>query len=221
MREDCILCLEDIHHKQDFFHWLKQDALLCGECRNQLAYVNTFRKLGNMKIHILYSYNDFIENMLFQFKEGRDIALAPVFLHDHKRRIEQMYKGYTMIFMPSSEEKTKERGFYALEEMYKEIKLAKLAPFYKSENRKQSTLHYEERQKIAEVIHLLPKMHLPKKKLLLVDDVCTTGATLKCAYDLLHEHTVEIEAFVLCANPLFLQQDRKNSLMKKLIRKGR
>lgn len=221
MREDCMLCLEDIHRKQDFFHWLKQDALLCGECRNQLAYVNTFRKLGNMKIHILYSYNDFIENMLFQFKEGRDIALAPVFLHDHKRKIEQMYKGYTMIFMPSSEEKTKERGFYALEEMYKEIKLAKLAPFYKSENRKQSTLHYEERQKINEVIHLSSKMHLPKKKLLLVDDVCTTGATLKCAYDLLREHTVEIEAFVLCANPLFLQQDRKNSLMKKLIRKGR
>lgn len=221
MDKECILCLEDIERKQDFFHWLKQDALICGECRGQLEYVNTIRYLDGLPVHILYAYNDFIESMLFQYKEGRDVALAPVFFHEHKGWMEHHYKDYTMLLMPSSKEKTRERGFHALEEMLKEVKLCKLQPFYKSENRKQSTLHYKQRQSIGEIIHRHTSIPLPKKKLLLVDDVCTTGATLKCAYDLIKEHTVEVEAFVLCANPLFLQQDRRNSLMKKLIRKGR
>lgn len=221
MGKDCRLCFKDIGYKQDFFHWLKQDALLCGECRNQLDEVHTVRKIGNLSVHILYAYNDFIESMLYQYKEGRDIALAPVFLHEHIPWILRHYKGYTMLLMPSGEEKTKERGFHALELMYKDIQLEKIHPFYKSENRKQSTLHYDERQKIGEILHRKKDVVLPKRNIVLVDDVCTTGATLKCAYDLIKEHTVEVEAFVLCANPLFLQQDRKNSLMQKLIRKGR
>lgn len=221
MKQLCPLCFQDLLTHQDFFHWLKQDALICGDCRRQLIEVHTDRKLEAMNVHIIYEYNDFIENLLFQYKEGLDVILAPIFFHEVIKELKQRYRGYTILMMPSSEEKKKERGFLPLEEMLKELDLPKLYPFYKSENRKQSTLSYEQRQHISDILCMDQNVIIPKKRVLLVDDVCTTGATLKAAYHLIKGHTMSIEACVLCANPLFLnnQSHIHNALIHKI--KGR
>lgn len=221
MKQLCPLCFQDIMIHQDFFHWLKQDALICGDCRKQLIEVNTDRKLEDINIHILYEYNDFLENLLFQYKEGLDVVLAPVFFHEFIKELKQRYRGYTILMMPSSIEKLQERGFLPLEDMLKELDLPKISPFYKTENRKQSTLSYEDRQLISNIICLKQDVKLPKRKVLLVDDVCTTGATLKAAYHLIKSHTISVEACVLCANPRFLYDSshRPNALIHKI--KGR
>ena len=53
---------------------------------------------------------------------------------------------------------------------------------------------------------------LPRGDLLLIDDVCTTGATLQRAYQLLRPHSNTIEAVVLCAHPLLLAHREENRL---------
>lgn len=207
--DDCMYCFQDINAHQDFHSWIHQNNMLCGSCKQQLEYIDTTRKIEDLSVHILYVYNQFLEGMIFQYKEGRDIALKQVFFHEHIKAIEKQYKGYTLLLMPSSQEKTKERGFHALRGMLEEIHLEKLEPFYKSENRKQSRQNYEQRQHIDDIMRLDPSVKLPKKKLLLIDDVCTTGSTLKSAYHLLAEHTLSIEALVLCANPLFVEEKNR------------
>lgn len=154
---------------------------------------------------MLYEYNDFLENLLYQYKEGGDVALRDMFFYEERDMLKRQYKGYTMVLMPSSSAKNQERGFYALAEMTAQIALPQCSLFYKSENRKQSALSYEKRQMIHEVMHLREDAQIPKGKLLLVDDVCTSGATLACAYRLLQPYAKQIAALVLCANPLFLR----------------
>ena len=80
MKEEwCRLCMEEIINQQSLFEFLRQDSLLCGACRHELAVLNKTVKLNGIKLHIAYVYNDFLENMILQYKEGLDTALRDVF----------------------------------------------------------------------------------------------------------------------------------------------
>ena len=190
MKEEwCRLCMEEITNQQSLFEFLRQDSLLCGACRHELAVLNKTVKLNGIKLHIAYVYNDFLENMIFQYKEGLDTA--------------------------SSEEKTIERGFHPVKDMLHACRLKTIEPFYKTCNHKQSLQSFENRSNISQVIKMKPNIVLPKTRLLLVDDVVTSGNTLLCAYDLLQKHRYKIEALALCANPRFVESCEKKDLKRK------
>ena len=204
--------MEEILHHITIYDYLKQDQLLCSSCKSQLKRVNLKTKLEGIPLTILFEYNDFLENMIFQYKEGHDVALRDVFFYEDIQKLNDKYRHYTIVLMPSSLEKLQERGFVPVEEMLTHCKLPIIEPFYKSENHKQSLQTYKNRGHIKEVIHKKLGFKLPQTKLLLVDDVCTSGSTLKYAYQLLKQHTYKIEALVLCAHPLFVESCDKKGL---------
>lgn len=49
----------------------------------------TYRIEGRF-VHVLYVYNEFMEQLFFQYKEDRDIALAPLFLSGQSRLIRRL-----------------------------------------------------------------------------------------------------------------------------------
>ena len=111
--------------------------------------------------------------------------------------------------MPSSEQKYIERGFSPLREMLKNIPGLLYEPLYKKTDFKQSQRSKQERTQVLQEIFLKEEYPIPQGHLLLIDDVCTTGATLQRAYQLLKTHNNEIEAVVLCIHPLLLEQNKK------------
>ena len=66
--------------------------------------------------------------MIFQFKEGRDIALRPVFFHEVMQELNDKFRQYAIVLMPSSKEKMLERGFLPVREMLKACKLEIIEP---------------------------------------------------------------------------------------------
>lgn len=209
--EYCTLCMGPIEKKQTIYEYVKQDSLLCGECKAQLHVLNKRVKYKEKRLHMIYEYNDFLENMIFQYKEGHDVALRDVFFHDVMKELNDKFRHYTVVLMPSSEGKRIERGFLPVKEMLSACKLPMIEPFYKTENYKQSLQSFENRAQIEQIIKMKPGCSIGKRKLLLVDDVCTSGSTLAVAYKLLAKHTHKIEALVLCAHPLFVEScDRKD-----------
>ena len=162
--------------------------------------------LESLKIYVMYEYTTFLEGMIFQFKEGHDIALRDVFFYDFRNWFRFHYRHWAIVLLPSSKEKMMERSFLPVKEMLSFCDLTIIEPFYKNRNYKQSLQHIEKRKQVHTIIKRNPQVKLPDKPLLLVDDVCTSGHTLLAAYDFVKGHPYPIEAFVLAAHPQLLKQ---------------
>lgn len=153
----------------------------------------------------MYEYNDFLERLLFQFKEQRDYELKDVFLFDFKK-LRYTFHAYNVCALCSSEEKRMFRGFEPVIEIFKSLHIFVYSPFYKCLDMKQSSQAKKEREKIRSIIQLKSCYPMSNRPILLVDDVCTTGASLNRGIELIHPDCV----FVLAAHPLWIQEKQEN-----------
>ena len=153
--------------------------------------------VDDIKALTIYSYDEQIQNMLYQFKGCFDYELAGVFLDYCRHYLMIKYFGYVLIPAPSSEEADKERGFNHVIEMFKPLKL-KIEPcIKKTSNIKQSDLSAEQRKDIKNHL-VISDIDLSKKKVLIVDDVYTTGSTIKAMIDLVKsKHPKKIKVLVM------------------------
>ena len=197
----CLYCLE---RREDLESLLLQEILLCPNCLAQLVEHKQSYRVDGVMYHVLYEYNDFLQGLFFQYKEQRDVVLAPIFLHLEKD-LKQKLKKYYVCGMCSSEEKRMVRGFEPLIEMFASIGVVVHSPFYKAGNSKQSKRSRMEREQIEEEIYLKRLRFKNSRPVCLVDDVMTTGATLHRGVELLHPDCV----FVIAAHPLWILQHQK------------
>jgi competence protein ComFC len=156
------------------------DDPLCLTCRKQWKYDPQCFCVDGIQADSDYLYREGFSASLIQYKECGDEALKEVFLQPVIRKLRRRYRGMTLCLMPSSEEKKKERGFSHLMEMYASLGLPMMEPFIKNESTVQKKLTYVGRQMIMDQISLRNGMVLPEK-IVLCDDVITTGATFKGA----------------------------------------
>ncbi|MEG0265512.1 MAG: ComF family protein [Erysipelotrichaceae bacterium] len=212
--ESCLVCMQELDEGMDIIGWLKGDDNICGYCRKLFDQIDYHTKLDTYPLHILYTYKDDIENLIYCFKENRDIALAPIFFKQYTQYINRHYKGFTIVIMPSNQEKTQMRTFHAMLEMLKEVNLTIIDPFYKTKVHKQSLQSFKDRLKIQEIMKMKENIILPNTPLLLIDDVLTTASTIKWAFHLLSDHPYPIEGLVLSAHPLFLEKAKRVKVSK-------
>jgi len=151
--------------------------VLCYACRHQLVIKKQKGYVDGIEIVSLYEYNDFLSDLLTQYKELNDEALNDVFLYKFNWWIRIKYFGYTICLSPSSVDSINERGFNHLELMFNRVGLKIINPFSIKDNSSQRRKNYDDRKKIIEQIYL--KEEIRDKKILLVDDVYTSGSTIK------------------------------------------
>ncbi|MCQ5122661.1 ComF family protein [Massilicoli timonensis] len=202
----CRICIGELDRAQPLCSYLFSKEVICHVCKETYFHC-IYQKLtlSQYPMWALYTYDDALESLIYRYKEQRDIALAPVFLHDFRHKIERRYAAHTIVTMPSSEAKIKERGFHHLEEMLKEIRLPICPCLRKTAPIKQAKQGKKRRLEIAAYIELDPNLALPDTALLLFDDVCTSGSTLRAACELLKQHPYPIEVLVLSVHPLYVE----------------
>ena len=101
------------------------------------------------------------------------------------------YQGYTICYAPSFELSDKERGFNHVEVIFSSLKNKKIKLFYKNKDYKQSDQSFKNRDKINSVIELKKDNLKGLKKVLIVDDVLTSGNTLYTCASLLHKEGIK------------------------------
>lgn len=172
--------------------------IICDECFKEMNPQFRRIELNNIKGIGIYPYENTIKQLLFNFKGRFDIELSDVFIFPYRNILKLKFFDYIIVPVPSYYEKDQLRGFNHVERMFSCLNLKIVKCLEKVKDIKQSSLSKEQRQEISKFIVLNNKSQfLKNKKVLLVDDVLTTGATLQCCINLLKKAGIKVIFFLV------------------------
>ena len=135
----------------------------------------------------IYDYNPFIRKLIYQYKGCYDYELCDVFLHDFYKTLKLSYYNRTIIPIPSYKNDDELRGFNHVMEIFNKMGLKVLDILEKTEKHKQATSTVNSRHEIYKFLTLKEQVDLSNKHVLLVDDIYTTGSTMKSAIMLIEK----------------------------------
>ena len=190
----CLLCDKEMLDSS-IFDMLSDDKI-CQHCRCAWEKKEIKFRYEGIKLRSTYLYNDAFSKALLQYKECYDEALKDIFLYGLIQKLRFLYRGYTLVLMPSSMNKENKRGFSHLKEIFSLLNMDMIEPFIKTEDISQKGLTADKRMRIKGKIILKDNVILPKK-LLLVDDVITSGATLSTAIKCLEGMGKDMQIYTL------------------------
>ena len=200
---ECLMCGKEKAEK-GLLDLMYYEDPLCYKCRKEWKKEELHMLYEGFPLTSTYQYNDAYSDCLIQYKECFDEALYPVFLYEESKKLKKKYKGYVLCGMPSSKEKEKERGFSHIEKMFSVVDLPFISPFAKVDDVSQKGYGYEERKEM--VHHIVLKEDISMyQKILLVDDVITTGSTLSGAIQCLLDSSHKIEIYTVAYSRKWLE----------------
>ena len=160
---------------------------ICSACQKEMEPKFIRFKVDEYKATSIYDYNPFIKKLIYQYKGCYDYELNKVFIEAFAREIKLRYFDYTLIPIPSFKKEDEERGFNHVIEIFKNVRLPMLEIIEKTEKHKQATSTVNSRHKVYKVLALNSEIDLSKKRILMVDDIYTTGSTMKSAINLVEK----------------------------------
>ena len=161
--------------------------------------------VDNVECFHLYFYTEKIQEILYQFKGCKDYELKTVFLEYYKDYLNYKFKNYIMIPAPSYAKNDEERGFNHVQEIFSVLNLKMMKCIHKTKQVKQADLTTKEREKIGSVL-VIDDVNLSGKKILLVDDVFTTGSTIKAMIKLVREKGAKKVKVLLMSKTIDLEK---------------
>ena len=108
-----------------------------------------------------------------------------------------LYHDYLVIPIPSWKDDDNKRDFNHVFEIFSSLNLKMCPCLHKKENIKQSSLNKEQRLKTKNLY--IDKVNLTNKKILIVDDVMTTGSTVKHAIEIIKKKKPKIIKVLILA----------------------
>ena len=65
--KQCLICHKELNQQQDLFH-LVNNSSLCLSCIRKFKIINSDIRIQGYHVKVLYEYNDFFRQLLFQYK---------------------------------------------------------------------------------------------------------------------------------------------------------
>lgn len=194
---ECLVCMTPLLQMPSFTHIL-HSLPLCLKCLNQFEVIDQVICFHHYPLRILYYYNAFFQSLLYQYKGLYDIALKDAFLCLYQKELRQRYKDYIVVVAPSAREDNERRGFAPIETLAYTFSKNVFSDLYKKEKYKQSDLSFEERKQVYQKIGICHGEILKGKKILILDDVITSGSTLLTCISLVSQYNPQcVELLVL------------------------
>lgn len=187
---------------------------ICSKCFHKMNPKLRKRTLGKWKGFCLYPYNEMLRKLIYDFKGCGDYELKSVFLCHYKIVLRLLYWDYVLVPAPSANSHNLRRGYNHVTEIFGEIGLPLVEALSKTKDIKQSDLHFQQRQKIGDILELKEGVFLKGKKVLFVDDILTSGSTAKACMRLIEEAGARKVRFLILAET----QNKKIKKRKNIIK---
>lgn len=183
-RQVCKVCFKDIRPAR-LLELLNPDVPLCSSCFSSFGQSLKRISFEGRPLYYLSPYRAPLSTLLIQYKQVLDVELAPVFLSYYAPFLRILFSGYYLVLVPSSPSHLKKRGFDHLALIFNSLHLPRLDVLEKGEGKEQKHLGAEERKKAATLFKLKNGESVRGKKILLCDDVLTSGTSLRACLTLL------------------------------------
>ena len=172
---------------------------ICKSCFDEFKIIKEKTIINNFECLSLYEYKGLIRDLIFQLKGLKDYELKDVFLEFYIDELQYKYFDYVITFAPSFYLDDEQRGFNHVEAIFSNLHNKKIKLFFKKENYKQSNQKYNDRKNVKKIIDIDKSKVKGLKKVLIVDDVLTSGSTLKaCSSLLIKEGVTQIKMLTIC-----------------------
>lgn len=149
----------------------------------------------------LYTYSAFLQEVIAKYKYRGDAALAELFHASLKRVYTNEFHHYLLVPIPLSTEREYERGFNQAQLLAQGIGPTVPALAIQTNEAKQSKKTRGERMLTERpfVFNEVVKNQIKNADILIIDDIYTTGATVRAAAKLLKEQGAQtVSSLTLC-----------------------
>lgn len=185
---------------------LVEYGIVSEDTKKSLYNLKKLRKLNN--IYYIWDYNKIFKKLIFSYKYNGKITLSKFIsqlIEEEFKFIIKKEKIDIVISVPISRKRMNERGFNQVDEILNNLNINYIKLKRTKETKKMHTLLDEKlrEENIKDSFHIDSKIDLRNKKILLVDDIITTGSTLreikKSILNSLQSQNIEITVFCLAA----------------------
>lgn len=185
---NCLLCEQKLASTpswQSLFA-IEKTSLICENCSKSFERVD-IKEEGDPIDHVtsIYTYNEPMREYLHQYKFLQDVALAGVFADE--LRTELSGKDAIIVPIPMHPQKKIERTFAHIEEMLKAARIPFEDLLLKTNTEVMGEKTKEERLAMRNLFTIKPGSEIQNTTYILVDDIYTTGTTLRQAANVLKE----------------------------------
>ena len=184
--KSCLICFKKIKIN-DICRLFNDSIDICRSCQTEMEPKFITFKVDGYSAVAIYEYNAMIKKLVYQYKGCYDYVLNQVFLNMYAKELKIRYSDYLIVPVPSFKKDDETRGFNHVIEIFKNIGLNVLDILIKTEKHKQAISTVNERREVYKVLELKERVDLRKKKVLIVDDIYTTGSTMKSAINLIEK----------------------------------
>lgn len=181
------------------------DFPLCAACVTGLDIRMEKVMAKGVPVWVAEGYSKPLIDWLYRYKGLGDYEMKDVFFRPLAPWIWSKALGRRIVVAPSTEANRKKRGFDHMAAMVQAIGLKPIPVLAKSPGKDQKDLHRSDRVKVKSRLTVIDPSAILGKRILLIDDVMTTGATLLSSRELL------LEAGALSVKCLVLTRKEENA----------
>lgn len=180
---------------------------MCNSClKERKTHFQKFR-IDGIKAYSIYDYDEYIQGVIYTFKVCGDYELHKLFLFPFEKEISLFFKGYKIVPIPSFKGDDIKRGFNHVFAIFKRLNLEILDILEKTKDIKQVDVSGEKRKEIYKHLKVNKLELVDSQKILIVDDIVTTGSTLKAAIKLIKEGKPKSIKILVIAKTINIKQN--------------
>ena len=208
--KSCKICFKEIK-TSDFCRLFDCNIQICPNCQRLLEPKFINFEVDRYQAVSIYDYSDFIKNLIYLYKGCFDYEMRLVFLNLFLPELSIKYKGYKVVPIPSYIKDDETRGFNHVEDVCRLLNLDLVKALVKTSHFKQAEKGAKKRQQIRKHLALIDDVDIKNEKIMLVDDIYTTGATIRTAINLLEKLNPKTIKVLVLAKTIDLDKRKSNT----------